>query len=99
MKRDIDMIANKYNNGTSYYYSMKRDVQFDTKIQRTWWQEQGLSYTASGYGSKIPTDRMVRIFGRWHRVYCSIFSNSGVCYVIVQGRVVYMEEDNMEVTK
>jgi hypothetical protein len=43
----------------------------------------GLSYTATGYGRKIPTTKMVRLPGnpRWRRVYCCIFSNSGTCYV------------------
>ena len=46
-----------------------------------WWQEKGLSYTASGYGRKIPTRYMVQLNGRWRRVYCCIFSNVGTCYV------------------
>ena len=42
----------------------------------------GLSYTATGYGSKIPTPYMVRtIDQKWRRVYCAIFSNVGTCYV------------------
>ena len=43
----------------------------------------GLSYTATGYGRKLPTTRMVRLPGnpRWRRVYCCIFSNIGTCYV------------------
>jgi hypothetical protein len=47
------------------------------------WQKQGLSYTASGYGRKIPTRGMVRLPGskRWRRVYCCIYSNCGTCYV------------------
>lgn len=45
----------------------------------------GLSWTASGYGYKIPTTKMVRLFDstRWYRVYCCIHSNSGTCYIIV----------------
>ena len=46
-----------------------------------WWQKLNLSYTASGYGSRIPTESMVRFNGRWRRVYCYIFSNSGTCYI------------------
>jgi len=48
-----------------------------------WWHDRGLSYTASGYGRKIPTRHMVKLPGtnRWRRVYCCIFSNSGTCYV------------------
>lgn len=45
------------------------------------WQEKGLSYTATGYGSRIPTRRMVRFSGKWRRVYCRIYSNSGTCYI------------------
>lgn len=48
-----------------------------------WWQKQGLSYTASGYGNKIPTAWMVRTTdNRWRRVYCCIHSNIGTCYVM-----------------
>jgi hypothetical protein len=52
-----------------------------------WWHKQGLSYTASGYGRKIPTPRMVKLPGspRWRRVYCCIYSNAGTCYV-AQGK-------------
>lgn len=60
----------------------------ENKVEMLWWQEKGLSYTASGYGKKIPTTRMVKLPGdtRWRRVYCCIFSNSGTCYVIHKGK-------------
>jgi hypothetical protein len=47
------------------------------------WQKAGLSYTASGYGRRIPTTHMVKLPGgnRWRRVYCCIYSNAGTCYV------------------
>lgn len=45
----------------------------------------GLSYTASGYGRKIPTRYMVNLCNRWHRVYCAIFSNIGSVYIISRG--------------
>ena len=53
------------------------------KYEPLWWHEKGLSYTASGYGKKIPTPNMVKLPGsnRWRRVYCCIFSNAGTCYV------------------
>lgn len=51
-----------------------------------WWHVQGLSYTASGYGSRIPTVHKVQLPDargvlRWRRVYCCVWSNSGTCYV------------------
>lgn len=46
-----------------------------------WWHLAGKTYTASGYGKRIPTEHVVRLDGRWRRVYCCIFSNSGTCYV------------------
>lgn len=59
----------------------------ETKEAPLWWHLAGLSYTASGYGRKIPTARMVRLPGsrRWRRVYCCIYSNAGTCYVTAPG--------------
>lgn len=53
------------------------------KREPLWWHKQGLSFTRSGYGRRIPTERMVQIPGspRWRRVYCCCYSNSGTCYV------------------
>lgn len=46
----------------------------------------GLSYTATGYGEKIPTIYKVKtIDEKWRRVYCRIFSNVGTTYVIHNG--------------
>jgi hypothetical protein len=36
---------------------------------------------AMGYGSKIPTDWMIRINKRWHRVYVVCYSNVGTAYI------------------
>jgi len=46
-----------------------------------WWQERGLSFTASGYGARIPTVYMVKYLGRWRRVYSCCYGNSGTCYI------------------
>lgn len=46
-----------------------------------WWQLQGLSFTASGYGSRIPSRTMVRFNGRWRRVYVRIYSNAGTAFI------------------
>ena len=54
----------------------------DLVERELWWQKQGLSYTATGYGSKIPTSKMLRIGNRLYRVYCMLYSNSGTCYII-----------------
>lgn len=60
------------------------------------WQRRGLMYTASGYGSRIPTEWTVRLPGkgaRWYRVYCRIYSNSGTCYVKSQGRELIVRDE------
>jgi len=46
-----------------------------------WRHKQGISYTASGYGRRIPSPTMVRWQGRWRRVYVCIFSNVGMAYI------------------
>jgi hypothetical protein len=37
--------------------------------------------SAMGYGRKIPTDWMIQLGTRWHRVYVCCFSNSGTAYI------------------
>ena len=45
----------------------------------------GLSYTASGYGAKLPTVFKVFYQGRWYRVYSVCFSNVSTEYIISKG--------------
>ncbi len=47
-----------------------------------------LSYTATGYGSKLPTRYMVRFDSRWYRVYSVCFSNVSTEYVLIDGQKV-----------
>ena len=56
-------------------------IAVDSKIAPLWWHDKGLSYTASGYGKRIPTRHMVRFNDKWRRVYCCIYSNIGTCYI------------------
>ena len=41
---------------------------------------------AMGYGKKIPTRFMLKLRGRWHRVYCACFSNNGTLWVKHRGQ-------------
>lgn len=50
-----------------------------------WWHKLGLSYTASGYGKAIPTTCTCTFKGKVRRVYCTIYSNSGTCWIVVDG--------------
>jgi hypothetical protein len=56
-----------------------------------WWQKRGLSYTATGYGKKIPTSHKIEWNGKKYRVYCCIFSNSGTCYIISKGQEITVD--------
>ena len=50
------------------------------------WQRLGLYYTAMGYGTKIPTRKVIRWSdGKVRRVYCDIYSNAGSCYCMIHG--------------
>lgn len=51
----------------------------------------GLSYTATGYGKKIPTRHVIYLFGHRYRIYCAVFSNIGTCYINLGGRKVIVE--------
>lgn len=41
----------------------------------------GLTWTASGYGKRIPTRYLVQFNGRWRRVYSARFGNAGTAYI------------------
>ena len=56
-------------------------LKVPTKLNHLPWQEMGLSYTKSGYGSKIPSQHMVLLHGRWRRVYIACWGNSGSAYI------------------
>jgi len=52
------------------------------------WQKPGLSYT--GYGKRIPTCWVADFNGRTYRVYCTIYSNVGSCWIISKGVKYYI---------
>ncbi len=56
-------------------------ISTEAKQDYLWWQKRNLMYTATGYGKRIPTTWKVKHENRWKRVYCCIYSNSGVCYI------------------
>lgn len=56
-----------------------------------WWHLKGLSPTASGYGSKIPTQYKVKHNNRLKRVYCMIYSNSGSLYIMHKGEILFIK--------
>lgn len=52
------------------------------------WQKAGLTLRATGYGKKIPTTRVLHLFGRRYRIYVDQFSNAGTAYIVYQGEKV-----------
>ena len=55
------------------------------------WQKAGLSFTATGYGRKIPTSKVLYLFGRRYRIYVCQISNAGTAYIVYQGEKVIIE--------
>jgi hypothetical protein len=95
-KREYSFLHSDGEQITGAYWTMKSNIVFPTREKLLPWQARGLMYTASGYGKKIPTSKQLYILGRWRRVYCDIFSNSGVCYVIVDGQEINVDDCNMQ---
>lgn len=56
-------------------------IAAECKVSELPWQRAGLTYTATGYGNRIPSRYMVKLHGRWRRVYNCIFSNAGSLYI------------------
>ena len=59
----------------------RQTIRVEAKEAPLWWHNKGLSYTASGYGARIPSTVMVKWAGRWRRVYIACFGNSGTAYI------------------
>ena len=49
-------------------------------------------FSATGYGSKIPSSWMVRFAGRWRRVYVCCYSNASTSYILHRGEKVVVQE-------
>lgn len=68
------------------YLSINNQIDYSKKFEvlavPLLWQVKGLQYTATGYGSKIPTEYKIRIDKKLYRVYCRIYSNLGSLYII-----------------
>lgn len=94
-KREYSFIHSDGDQITGAYWTAKSGMVFPARDKLLPWQEQGLMYTRTGYGKKIPTTRQLLVLGRWRRMYCDIFSNSGVYYVIVQGQEVNINDYNL----
>ena len=69
-----------------------RTERVQNKLEPMRHHKLGLTYTATGYGSKIPTEYMVKYNNRWYRVYCAIYSNNGTLYIISNGNKIKVTE-------
>jgi hypothetical protein len=60
------------------------------------WQRLGLQYTATGYGTKIQTSKVITWSdGKVRRIYCDIYSNAGSCYCMIHGCKVSVDGFNL----
>lgn len=75
---------------------IRDNVKLQTKEKPLYHHMHNLSYTASGYGHKIPTRYIVRLYNRWYRVYSMIYGNSGSLYIIVKKQIIFIDDYNLE---
>lgn len=64
-----------------FFYNPRHYKYHEVKIDTPAYMKAGLSYTASGYGFRIPTQYMVRRNNKWRRVYACCFSNVSTLYI------------------
>jgi hypothetical protein len=55
---------------------------YEAKVSLLPWQKRNLSYTRTGYGSKIPSPYKVFYKGVWRRIYCTVYGNSGTSWIV-----------------
>jgi hypothetical protein len=56
-------------------------VEVPAKLAEMGWQKRGQTWTATGYGARIPSAYTVKWEGRWRRVYVACFGNAGTAYL------------------
>jgi hypothetical protein len=57
------------------------------------WQRRGLQQTATGYGSKLTSRRVVRLpDGRERRIYVTCYSNAGSAWITLDGNRLYLHD-------
>ena len=61
-------------------------IEVPVKESPLWFHKQGLMQTATGYGRKLTSSKMVYWEGRWRRVYVCCYSNSGTAYILRNGK-------------
>jgi hypothetical protein len=54
------------------------------------WQVQGLQQTASGYGAKLTTSKMIRFEGRDRRLYATVYGNAGSVWFMFHGHRIHV---------
>lgn len=70
--------------------------EYTTIRESLWWQLEGLSYNATGYGSKIPTRNKILIGNKFYRIYTRIYSNAGTCYIVSKGIQIIVSDSNFK---
>ena len=73
----LNYFASPYADPRDQYQTQKVEV-IEKPLE---WQKRGLTYTATGYGKRIPTKWMVRVNGKLRRVYVAVYSNNGTAYI------------------
>lgn len=65
-------------------------VPFEAKDSPLWFHDHGLMQTATGYGRQLASRYMVKVRGRWRRVYICQISNVGTAYIGKPGEWEYI---------
>ena len=93
-KKEYSFVHSDGEQITGAYWTLKSGMSFPTREKLLPWQARGLMHTRTRYGKKIPTSKQLFVLNRWRRIYSSIFSNSGVCFVIIEGHEVNVNDCN-----
>lgn len=67
---------------------VENGVELELTEKLTSAQELGLQYTATGYGSKIPTTHVVSYKGRIRRIYSTGYFNAATNWFLLDGEKV-----------
>jgi len=80
-------------NSSSFWQGTIVVPEYMIQEKPLWFHKLGLMQTATGYGSKLRSSKMVKIQNRMRRIYYICWSNVATHYVIVRGKKYILRVD------
>ena len=93
IEKYLNLFGRRFTMSTSSFQGTIVVPEYMIQDKPLWFHKMGLMQTATGYGSKLRSSKMVKIKNRMRRIYYICWSNVATYYVIVGGKKYILRVD------